>query len=92
MVWNVQKSGFEKISEWNSVRACVKTSKNSNVCILTITQPIELKFDMEVKPKYILFFNIIFVATDYRIEILWRFEFLEKCLQILAAANFKRSS
>ena len=28
---------FRKTSEWMYVRACVKTSKNSNVCILGIT-------------------------------------------------------
>ena len=63
MMWNVQKSGLEKMSGWMCVRACFKTSKNSNVCISGITQPIELKFGMEIKPKY-PFFSIISVAID----------------------------
>ena len=56
MVWNVHKSGVEKKSPWTvcmpaCLRTCVKISKNSNVCISRSTQPIELKFGMEVKPK-----------------------------------------
>ena len=45
------------------MRACVKTSKNSNVCISGISQLIELKFDMEVKPKC-PFFSVISVAIS----------------------------
>ena len=35
-----------EVGAWERARArvCVKTSKNSNVCISGITQPIELKF------------------------------------------------
>ena len=44
MVWNVRESGLEKTSEWMYVRACIKTSKNLNIYISGITQPIELKF------------------------------------------------
>ena len=51
------------------MRAYIKTSKNSNVYISGITQPIEMKFGMEVKPKC-PFFGRISVAIDLRIEIL----------------------
>ena len=87
MVWSVQKSGLEIISGWMCVRAYIKTSKNSNVYISGITQPIEMKFGMEVKPKC-PFFGRISVAIDLRIEILWSFEFFFKCLP----QNFERPS
>ena len=45
------------------MRACVKTPKNSNVCIPGITQPIEMKFGIQVKPKC-PFFSIISVVID----------------------------
>ena len=79
MVWNIQYSALEKNSGWMCVRACVKTSKNLNICISGITQLIELKFDIEVKPK------CLFLPYNFCRNWLTHWDFItfrvfEKCL------------
>ena len=55
-MWNVQKSSLGIIFGWRcGVRACVKSSKDSNVCIAGITQPSILKFSIKVKLKCVFF-------------------------------------
>ena len=48
-VWNIQESDLEKISRRMCVRTCAKASRNSKGP--EITQPIESKFGMKLKPK-----------------------------------------
>ena len=46
LIWNVQKSGYEKISV--CVYVCFKTLENSSFWISGINQPIELKFGVHL--------------------------------------------
>ena len=66
-MWNVQKSGLEKMSGSTCVCVCMcvracKTSENKSFWVL-ITQSIELKFGVHLK-QFSSFFYRIFVRID----------------------------
>ena len=66
------------------VRACVKTSKNLNVCILGITRPIELKIGLRIKLQY-NFCRDWLTDWDFTTFVI----FWKMSVKILATANFE---
>ena len=93
MMWNVQKSGSEKMSRCVCVRVCIKTWENSSFCISGILRPIELKFGVHSKQMWpFLWYHFrlnwyLLNVFEFLILIFWKMS-----VTALAAANFKRSS
>ena len=65
MMWNIQKSDLEKNVRMG-VCVCVRMLKFRNL--------------VWMYKRWDPFFGVILVEIDSWIEILWRFEFFEKCL------------